>query len=104
MKTYHKYSNLILKLKGFKFERENDNAITYKKTITSKDALNYYMEYYIYYTWHKKEKWAEVYIGSWTSRYGTKDRGYDFYTGKQEKIGQQILNELKIKIRGLIYE
>lgn len=104
MYTKHKYSNLVLRLKGFEFEQENLSTKSYKKTIISKDEFNYYMEYYIYYVWLKKENKADVFVGSWTSRYYSKNLGYDFYTGEYEEIGQRKIVELGVKIKGLVFE
>lgn len=104
MYTKHRYSDFVLKLKGFKFEQENDNTKSYKKTVISKDQFNYYMEYYIHYVWLKEEKEANVFISSWTSYFGSRDRGYDVYTGLYEKEGQRLMKKLKVKIKGLVLE
>ena len=104
MYTKHKYSELILKLKGFRFEQENSNTKSYIKTVISKDEFNYYMEYYIHYVWVKEEEKARVFVSSWTSRFYSRQRGYDTYTGIYEQEGQEIMKKLRIKIKGLVYE
>ena len=104
MYTKHKYSELILKLKGFKFEQENSNTKSYIKTVISKDEFNYYMEYYIHYVWVKKEEKARVFVSSWTSRFCSRERGYDVYTGIYEPEGEKIMKILGTKIKGLVYE
>lgn len=104
MYTKHKYSELILKLKGFRFEQENSNTKSYIKTVISKDEFNYYMEYYIHYVWVKEEEKARVFVSSWTSRFYSRQRGYDTYTGIYEQEGQEIMKKLGIKIKGLVYE
>ena len=104
MYTKHKYSDLILKLKGFRFEQENSNTRSYIKTIISRDEFNYYMEYNIHYVWVKKEEKAIVYVSSWTSRFGTKQMGYEVYTGIYEREGEKIIKMLGTKIKGLVFE
>ena len=102
MYTKHRYSDFILRLKGFKFEQENDNTKSYKKTVISKDQFNYYMEYYIHYIWDKKEEKAEICVSSWTSRFYSKDTGYNWYTGVYAEEGKRLIKELGIKIKGLV--
>ena len=104
MYTKHKYSELILKLKGFRFEQENSNTKSYIKTVISKDEFNYYMEYYIHYVWVKEEEKARVFVSSWTSRFYSRQRGFDTYTVIYEQEGQEIMKKLGIKIKGLVYE
>lgn len=98
MYTNYKYSGLMLKLKGFKLEQDSENCISYIKTIKQSS-----MFYYIHYNWHKQENKAEVFVSSWDSRYG-KEFGYDFYTGEYEKVGENLIKKLKIKIKGLVFE